>query len=935
MPYKNPAIWFLFLILPGFVYAQSGVIKGTVLDGKTNQPLPYASVYFNYTTIGTYTDDQGKFILSGLAPGEYDLIVSYIGHQPYQKKFTLADGDQIPLTIRLDVNALKEVTVHAKRDDEWEKQLKKFKKLFLGKTNNAKNCTILNPWALTFQDTKTGIFIAQASEPLQIENLSLGYRISYQLKNFSVNREKYLATGFVRFEPYTTMDSLVTQLWVTNRDEAYQGSSRHLFKTMIEHCLKEESYVLYEDRSGLTEVVRNSRFLANLDKTIFNFSTDGSIIPDRKPNTWSIYLPARTEVHYKDKNIHSKVYWDIPYPVSWIEVKGGFLKVTDDGIVLNPANMTISGYMFDARIADILPNDYQPDIKYIPVEKSVEQKKLGALAFLTEKPYLQTDKSYYYGDEVIWFKGYMNYLSPMLKDSLSKVIYIDLLNARKEVTLSRILPIEDGLVVGSLTLPATIQPGDYVLRAYTRWMLNFDPSFSFAKPLKVLDSYERVKLNDYHLEVEENSVQITTDKEIYDPREKINVTLIAKDQLDRNIPASLSISVTDLEQAVPAPGETTILSGFIMPNIELPDTIDKATTYRIQHGFDFQGRFVPSKGKSDKGLITLVQSEASMDLTITTEDDGSFFIPNLLLYDTSHFSVFARTLRGRPGIVALDSTIMVPPLLPIVPLQLDIYKTETPAPHYVPDFTQHATLLKEVTVKATRPEPKRTSVVMADYEVTGEWLRDKHITDVLAGIQMRVPGLRIIISSDQDGFLRKNIILGGPSSFGGLQTQEPLVLIDKVVVNDMAGGPAEQISRLSPAEIESVEVTKYGNSAAYGARGGNGVISIFTRRGPSEGNASIGTYDKSQLQPIHTSGFSNVKEFIMPDYASLGRDYALPDYRSTIYWNPSVSIDGKNPGTISFYAADLTTQYRIVVEGITPDGSAIRGEKIISIRKLP
>ena len=326
MPYKIPAIFFLCFLFPLLGYAQSGVIRGTVLDGRSNQPLPYASVYVNYTTIGTYTDDQGAFALSGLSPGDYDLIVSYVGHQPYQKKFTLLDGEELRLTIRLEVSELKEVTVHAKKDDEWEKQLKKFKRLFLGNTENAKNCKILNPWVLTFQDSKAGIFIAQASEPLQIENLSLGYRISYQLKNFAINRENYMASGFVRFEEYSTMDSLVTKRWIKDRDEAYQGSTRHLFKTMIEHCLDEESYVLFEDKSGLKQVVRNSRFQANLDKTIFLYSMDGKIYPGREPRTWSIHLPARTEVHYKDKNIHSKVYWDIPYPVSWIEVTGGFLQ---------------------------------------------------------------------------------------------------------------------------------------------------------------------------------------------------------------------------------------------------------------------------------------------------------------------------------------------------------------------------------------------------------------------------------------------------------------------------------------------------------------------------------------------------------------------------------------------------------------------------------
>ena len=36
---------------------------------------------------------------------------------------------------------------------------------------------------------------------------------------------------------------------------------------------------------------------------------------------------------------------------------------------------------------------------------------------------------------------------------------------------------------------------------------------------------------------------------------------------------------------------------------------------------------------------------------------------------------------------------------------------------------------------------------------------------------------------------------------------------------------------------------------------------------------------------------------------------------------------------ISFYAADLPTQYRIVVEGITNDGRIVHGEKLVTVEE--
>ena len=487
-------VLFHFIIFVSF--AQTGVIRGVVLDGKTSKPLPYASVYINQTTIGTNSNERGEFALTNLPVGEFELIVSYVGYQPYEKKFSIDADVQFVLTVRLNSQELKEVQVFAKRDAVWEKQLAKFKKLFLGTGPNASLCKIYNPWVLTFQDVK-GIFLAQATGVLEVENLSLGYRIYYELKNFAVSRDNYLIAGYVRFQELESLDSVLIKRWTKNRNEAFKGSARHLYQTIVEHCLEEEDYELYEDKSELKQVVRYERLAPNVDKNIFKYPAEENILPGIKPYTYRIYLPQRLEVHYKDKSAPSKVYWDVPYPVSWIEVKGGFVHVTEDGIILNPSKVTLSGYMFDARIADLLPNDYHPEKKITIYQNPIEKKPLSKLTYLTEKPYLHTDKSYYYPNEVIWFKGYQNYMAPMLKDSLSHVLCVDLLSAKGDVVTTRYFPVSNGTVIGDMPLPASISPGDYTLRGYTRWMLNFGPEYMFVKPIKLLAPDELAKIKEY------------------------------------------------------------------------------------------------------------------------------------------------------------------------------------------------------------------------------------------------------------------------------------------------------------------------------------------------------------------------------------------------------------------------------------------------------
>ncbi|MEJ0032848.1 MAG: hypothetical protein WDO15_21880 [Bacteroidota bacterium] len=78
--------------------------------------------------------------------------------------------------------------------------------------------------------------------------------------------------------------------------------------------------------------------------------------------------------------------------------------------------------------------------------------------------------------------------------------------------------------------------------------------------------------------------------------------------------------------------------------------------------------------------------------------------------------------------------------------------------------------------------------------------------------------------------------------------------------------------------------------------------------------------------------YSTSSKFIAPDYNDpVTEDHF--DYRATIHWSPFVVTDGKQPATVSFYAADVATTYRIVVEGVTKAGTPVRAEKIIEVAK--
>ncbi len=96
--------------------AQTGTIRATVYDDETGEVLIGASVVVAGTTQGTVTDLDGKAAVTGLAPGSYDIQVSYVSYQPQtiQGVAVEADGtNSINVRLTSETVGLDEVVVTA------------------------------------------------------------------------------------------------------------------------------------------------------------------------------------------------------------------------------------------------------------------------------------------------------------------------------------------------------------------------------------------------------------------------------------------------------------------------------------------------------------------------------------------------------------------------------------------------------------------------------------------------------------------------------------------------------------------------------------------------------------------------------------------------------------------------------------------------------
>ena len=60
---------------------QTGKIKGYVLEAMTNEPIPFVNIVLLGYGRGTTTDINGKYELSDIKPGVYNVVASFIGYQ--------------------------------------------------------------------------------------------------------------------------------------------------------------------------------------------------------------------------------------------------------------------------------------------------------------------------------------------------------------------------------------------------------------------------------------------------------------------------------------------------------------------------------------------------------------------------------------------------------------------------------------------------------------------------------------------------------------------------------------------------------------------------------------------------------------------------------------------------------------------------------------
>jgi hypothetical protein len=110
---------FLFVLISGFAFSQTGTVRGFVFDDGTGEPVIFTNVYLEGTTYGSSTDINGYYSISKVPPGTYTLVVSSLGYTDFKEEIQIKRDVILDKKVMLSSGAIEigEVTVSAERQE--------------------------------------------------------------------------------------------------------------------------------------------------------------------------------------------------------------------------------------------------------------------------------------------------------------------------------------------------------------------------------------------------------------------------------------------------------------------------------------------------------------------------------------------------------------------------------------------------------------------------------------------------------------------------------------------------------------------------------------------------------------------------------------------------------------------------------------------------
>jgi len=351
------------LLLFALAPLQAQVIEGKILDLKTQESLPGATVYLDGTSIATITDGEGNFRLN-IQNSSATLVVSFVGYLT----FKLDNPSQYAnkkLKIQLTEEAidLDEVVI-GKGPFSRKQMMQVFRAQFLGESKAGSSCTIENEDDIVlYYDVSNNTLNASSRNPLRIQNKYLNYYINFDLEDFKIEYNFKSLQKYNQVRSYFSGTTFYKELKESKnaaqrRKEVFYGSAQHFAYTLAHEAwdkegislfvngfkVKPNDYFQVKDTLGVKKVMLIKEPQKSVPSvTVREHQGRITATADQSKAKW-----VKTNFNVLDKNNKQSVVEFID-KVIFIDATGNYTPVY--GILFG-------GYIGSLKAGDMLPIDY-------------------------------------------------------------------------------------------------------------------------------------------------------------------------------------------------------------------------------------------------------------------------------------------------------------------------------------------------------------------------------------------------------------------------------------------------------------------------------------------------------------------------------------------------------------------------------------------------
>lgn len=247
---KNSTSLILFLFINIYFTGFCQTYKAQLLNLK-KEPVKGVKVFYNQSTISTYTNDNGVFEMPLDARIPNPRLVFF--HPNYQI-YEVSNTEKLRPVYYLKPKKAKTETLNPSAAQFTKDEMYAvFKEHFLGKTKNQNKIRILNKDVVQLHfDRSNNKFTATTTEPIQIRNNMLGYSLEYYLQDFEIEYSvDTLANKFIDYSFFFgySLFNDVDGNKQRQREKAFEGTLEHFFQQIInKNYRKIKSKVFVDDQ---------------------------------------------------------------------------------------------------------------------------------------------------------------------------------------------------------------------------------------------------------------------------------------------------------------------------------------------------------------------------------------------------------------------------------------------------------------------------------------------------------------------------------------------------------------------------------------------------------------------------------------------------------------------------------------------------------------